>query len=121
MAGYILDANLSPKTAEYLTTTLGLDVFSLVTDQMGGLRDEQIVLLAKEQHRVIITLDNDFGEIYYRHERGNIGVILLRLEDESRRVVERVLERFFQQAASKINLEQSLVALTESTVRVVEP
>jgi len=94
---------------------------SLIEAKLGGLSDEQVVVLAKQLRRVIITVDNDFGEIYYRHERGNIGVILLRLEDESRGAVEQVLSRFFRGAAAEIDLEQSLVVLTESTMRIVRP
>jgi predicted nuclease of predicted toxin-antitoxin system len=118
---YLLDANLSPRTAQFLATVFGFDVLSLIAAHMGDFPDEQVVNLAKQQHCVIITLDNDFGEIYYRHERGNIGVILLRLEDESRGAVELVLDRFFRQAAAEVDLERSLVVLTESTMRIVRP
>jgi predicted nuclease of predicted toxin-antitoxin system len=88
---------------------------------LGDLTDEQVVGLAKQQRRAIITLDTDFGEIYYRYERGNIGVILLRLEDESRGAIEKVLGRFFRHAAGGIDLAHSLVVLTESTMRIVRP
>jgi predicted nuclease of predicted toxin-antitoxin system len=121
VADYILGANLSPRTAQYLADVFGIDILSLIAANWGDLADEKVVNLAKQQHRVIITLDTDFGEIYYRHERGNIGVILLRLEDESRHAVEEVLGRFFRQAAEEIDLEHSLVVLTESTMRIVRP
>src|SRR5512144_2177385 len=38
---------------------------------------------AKREQRVIVTLDQDFGEIYYLRERGRVGVLVLRLRDQT--------------------------------------
>ncbi|MBU7042136.1 MAG: DUF5615 family PIN-like protein [Theionarchaea archaeon] len=37
--------------------------------------DEEVLTLAIEQNRVIITLDLDFGEIFHFHERGRVGIM----------------------------------------------
>ena len=88
---------------------------------LGHLPDPDIVTLAKGQGRVIVTLDEDFGEIYFRRERGAIGVIFLKVQDQANVAVERVLDRFFRQDAPGIDLDHSLVVVTEYRVRVVGP
>ena len=68
---------------------------------------------------MIITLDQDFGEIYYLSEPGRIGVLVLRLRDQTIESVNRVPAAFFQTQAHDIDLDTSLVVLEEQQVRVV--
>ena len=121
MSSFLLDANLSPKLARFLTTTFGFDVESLLALGLGHLPDPEVVTLAKSRGRVIVTLDEDFGEIYYRHERGAIGVVYLKVQDQANVAVERVLERFFREDAAGIDLDRSLVVVPEHRGRVVGP
>jgi predicted nuclease of predicted toxin-antitoxin system len=114
----LLDASLSPLTCDFLVDTFGLDVTELYRQGLHQLRDVDIVAMAKQQGRVIITFDLDFGEIYHRHERGQVGVIILRLEDQTVESVNQVLEKFFRGPAQDIPLERSLVVIDESRVRV---
>lgn len=119
MTPLLLDANLSPDTGTYLRTELAFDAIHLRTIGLGELSDDEVVTLAKREGRVIITFDLDYGEIYKRWERGQIGVILLRLEDQTSSSVNRVLDRFFRQDAPGIDLTSSLVILDEARTRVV--
>ncbi len=118
MSRFLLDANLSPETAQYLGATLGLDVLDLAGQGLGRLTDGAVVALAQRQQRVIITLDMDFGELYHRRERGRLGVIIHRLRDESIESVNAVLCRFFRGHAAEIDLARSLVVLDEARVRI---
>jgi predicted nuclease of predicted toxin-antitoxin system len=116
---FLLDANLSPLTREYLAATIGFDVVDLLSSGRHGLRDAAVVALAKEQGRVVITFDLDLGEIYHRYERGTLGVIMLRLEDQTVESVNDVLDRFFRTQAQTIALDRSLVVLEAHRVRIV--
>ena len=77
MSKFLLDANISPETAEFLRTTLGLDAVALPREQLT-LKDPEIVALAKVQGRVIVTFDLDFGELYHS---------LVVLQEERARIV----------------------------------
>ena len=59
---------------------MGFDSVSVI-DCMRGAEDEDVMKKAIEEDRVIITNDKDFGRLvrYYKP----LGVILLRLRDES--------------------------------------
>jgi len=116
---FLLDANISPETRRYLEQRFGLDVIDLLTAQQGGLSDREVVDLAKQQGRVIITFDRDSGQIYHFHERGQLGVVVLRLEDQTVESVNAVLDRFFASEAEHIDLDHSLVIIEEDRLRII--
>ena len=118
MSRFLLDANLSPDTARYLATSFDLDVTDLASRRLNRLTDNEVAALARREQRVIITLDLDFGELYHRRERGQLGVIILRLRDESIESVNEVLGRFFRTQADEFDLDHSLVVLDEVRVRI---
>ncbi len=118
MTRFLFDANLSPETARYLATTFGSDVLDLVGHRLGHLTDGAMVALAQQEQRVIITLDKDFGELYHRRARGQLGVIILRLRDKSIESVNEVLGRFFLSQANEIPWGSSLVVIDEKRVRI---
>jgi predicted nuclease of predicted toxin-antitoxin system len=99
---FLLDVNLSPETGAFLRKTFAFDV---VRSTPPELPDEAVVDLAKREQRVIITLDQDFGEIYYLRERGRVGVLVLRLRDQTVASVNRVLAAFFRTQPHDIDLE----------------
>ena len=47
-----------------------------------GLDDSDVLSLAVEDDRILITADKDFGEMVFRERRLHKGIILLRLADE---------------------------------------
>ena len=49
-----------------------------------GATDEQVLELAQNEKRVLITEDRDFGELVYAHRRSSAGVILLRFQSRAR-------------------------------------
>jgi predicted nuclease of predicted toxin-antitoxin system len=119
MPPFLLDANLSPETTSFLVAAFGIDVTDLMSRGLSHLRDIEVVELAKREGRVIITFDLDLGEIYHRKERGRLGVIMLRLNDQTIEAVNSVLDRFFRTQAATIPLERSLVVIDETRVRIV--
>ena len=44
-----------------------------------GISDDRVLSLANERQALLITTDNDFGELVVRQGRLNAGVLLLRL------------------------------------------
>ena len=112
----LLDANLSPETAEYLRS-LGFRVISLLEEKQGGLKDRDVALMAENKNLTIITFDLDFGEIYYFAKQKKFGVIVLRLEDQRIEKVNEVLENFFANYTHLLT-KKPLVILTETSTRI---
>lgn len=119
MKRFLLDANLSPRTATFLIDTFGFDVVALMSLGPAHLDDEQVIEPAKREQRIVITFDLGFGRLYYRYERGGVGIIVLRLAHQSVVAVNRVLGRFFADPTSAtLALERSLVVIDDARVRV---
>ena len=119
MVKFLLDANLSPRTRKHLTEKFSFDIIDLIIENKHGLTDEEVIKFAKKEKRVIITFDLDFGEIYYFSERGKVGIIVLRIMDQTVESVNKVLDKFFQKEAKNIDLEKSLVIIDDNKIRIV--
>lgn len=121
MSRFLLDANLSPRTASFLRNRFGFDVIHIRDVATGTIPDEEVVAVAEKLGRVVITYDTDFGEIHHFREHGNLGVIQLELKDQTLESAHRVLDRFFRRQAEGIDFETSLVVLELDRVRVTRP
>jgi predicted nuclease of predicted toxin-antitoxin system len=121
MSTFLLDANLAPKTAAFLRETFGLDVVHQRDVLPGSPSDEEVAAYAKREGRVIVTFDLGFAERYAQQGRGQLGIVVLRLQNHRRLAVEQVLARFFASDAPSIDLDTSLVIIQEHRVRVRQP
>jgi len=117
---FLADENISPESADPLEA-LGYSCHSLRRDGPRRLTDREIVALAKQEEHVILTQDLDFGEIYYFSEKGQVGILVLRLRHQTVEAVNDVLQRFLQSGAlTEQQLRRSLVVLSETTYRVYQ-
>jgi predicted nuclease of predicted toxin-antitoxin system len=56
----------------------GFDVhYILETDR--GIDDDQVLQIANEEDRVLVTQDKDFGEMVFRLRKVHLGIVLIRL------------------------------------------
>lgn len=118
MSRFLLDANLSPETCRYPVENLGLDAVDRMTQGLNALTDDDVVNLAQDERRLIITFDRDFGEIYHFRLKGKLGVFILRIEDQTVESVNKVLHGFLQGLPKSVNLDTSLVMLDEHRARI---
>jgi predicted nuclease of predicted toxin-antitoxin system len=75
---FLLDENIDARLHPFLQER-GHDVTSVAKDYYYGLVDEDILAMAYQEERIIITNDRDFGELIFRQGRPHSGVILFRL------------------------------------------
>ncbi|MCX6706430.1 MAG: DUF5615 family PIN-like protein [Candidatus Woesebacteria bacterium] len=119
MFKFLLDANLSPTTANYLRD-LGFDARSITEEKLGYLLDKGVVEIAKKEGRIIITFDLDFGEIYHEKENENVGIIVLRLNNQTPENVNFVLGQFLQKNFNRLKQNtRSLIVIKENGIRFV--
>lgn len=93
----------------------GHDVFS-VFDQARGISDDEILRIALENERILITMDKDFGEKIYREKRAHYGVILLRLKDERKKNKIAAMDRLLASFSTRISGQ--FVVVTDTRVRL---
>lgn len=78
---FIADENLGSEVPKFLRS-LGIDIIA-AADMAAGKSDSDILSLANDQKRILVTLDKDFGELVFKEGLTYYGVILFRLKDES--------------------------------------
>ncbi len=64
-------------------------------------QDIEILHLAVEDHRMIVTMDKDFGELVFNSGLPHAGVLLLRLEsatgEQKSEIVEKIIDGYSDQ------------------------
>lgn len=90
------------KIAEMQLIHDGYDVVS-VRDLDPRMTDSDILQMAVNDQRIVITMDKDFGELVYREGLFHVGVLLFRLEDATGHEKAAVLHTLLAQYANKIN------------------
>lgn len=110
---FIADENISLRTVEFLIS-LGHDVLR-VSDVMRGVRDEEIVDFAIREDRTIITLDMDFGRIYYFSKRGTVRIVVVR---EHPATVENVNAALATLLSAALDSGACLVILDKKRIRI---
>ena len=74
---FIADENVDAPIVKRLRGD-GHDVVS-VAELAPGIDDDQVLQLANDQQRILLTSDHDFGELVFRLGRSTSGIVLLRL------------------------------------------
>ncbi len=54
------------------------------SEQMSGALDDDILLTAYNDKRILLTEDKDFGELVYRLKKPSNGIILIRIDVKNR-------------------------------------
>lgn len=88
--------------AESWLEAAGFDVKS-VRALDPRLADIDILSLAAEENRMVITMDKDFGELVYHSKLVHAGVLLLRMEDADGEAKRMVLETILTKHLADIN------------------
>ena len=96
MSRFLIDENLSPQLAAYLRS-LGHDAVAVRDVGLRGQGDATLVKWVKEQRRIIITRDWDFGEVIFWKEEGRIGVLMIQSASQQMRAHVAVLHALHQQ------------------------
>ncbi|HUW21218.1 MAG TPA: DUF5615 family PIN-like protein [Candidatus Bathyarchaeia archaeon] len=117
MIKFLLDANLSVETAQFLRDRK-FNVKSLLEENLGQISDQEVAKIACKEGRIIITHDLDFGEIYHFKEEEKLGILILRLKDQTVEAVNKILGEFLKnKIIQKQKLDHSLIILAENSYR----
>ena len=111
---FIIDESTGKSVANYLRSK-GFDTVA-VSEAMPKATDFQILIRARNEKRILVTNDLDFGELVFRNGQNHSGILLLRLHDETPanriRVVKAVIEQFGNR------LPNHFVVATENGIRI---
>jgi predicted nuclease of predicted toxin-antitoxin system len=57
----------------------GHDVLAVSRDFPHGLADEDVLALARQEQRILVVADRDFGELIFHQGRAHAGILFFRL------------------------------------------
>jgi predicted nuclease of predicted toxin-antitoxin system len=93
---FLIDVNVGTAVVDSLRTSDHDVVFAGDLDRC--MSDTDILTLAHSEQRIVVTLDNDFGELAYRAGQSHSGVLLLRMPGARRQakveVVQEIVSRY---------------------------
>lgn len=104
-----------PKTSVELLRSPGYDVLSIAEDYRS-IADSEIMAIAQEEERLIVTFDRDYGELIYRHNyKPEKGVLYFRLSvfapDEPGKIVHYLLSEL------QLDTQRKLTVYTSQSIR----
>jgi len=115
---FLLDANLSSETKDYLIS-LDYQAYAVAEFNLSQAEDKEIFAFAQKKKLIIITLDLDFGQIYYFSSQASIGVIILKLSDQTIESVNKNLSRLLAtKILEKRKLQKFLITMDEKKIRI---
>jgi predicted nuclease of predicted toxin-antitoxin system len=77
---FLIDVCVGRVVEQDICSSLPFD-FKCVRDIDPRMADSDIMRLARQEQRIIITSDKDFGEMVYRQGMTHHGVLLLRVDE----------------------------------------
>jgi len=78
-----LDENL-PQEARNVLTAAGHDAVTVLDQRLGGKPDNVVASVCNDEDRILITLDTDFSNIIRYPPAIHPGIIVIRVEDQSK-------------------------------------
>lgn len=113
---FLVDECIGPAVAHWLRTE-GYDV-RLIDGVLAGTDDEIILETAFREDRIIITSDNDFGEMIFSKKRKHKGVIFFRLYYERPSYKIAILKKIFEDCQNTIDC--NFIVATHSAIRIIK-
>ncbi len=79
--------------------------------------DKDLLRMANEEERILITNDKDFGELTFLQQQVSVGIILIRIKgqkvSEKLRKIDKLLLKY------KEKLLNNFIVITDKKIRVI--
>jgi predicted nuclease of predicted toxin-antitoxin system len=112
---FLVDMPFSPKTAKYLRL-LGHDAIHAFSIANGKALNSELFQLAREQDRIILSMDLDFGYIATNVKLPIPGVIIFRVKHATVEKVNSYLKQLLDRFSEK-EIENSVLVVEETRIR----
>ena len=114
MMKFLADENY-PKTSVDWLRSKNIDITS-VSEDFSGVSDEEVLNIAINQHRTILTLDSDFGELIFKFKiKPKAGVIFFRLVEFKPIDLSLILMDLIHENS---DFENCMVVINKDTIRI---
>ncbi len=113
---FLLDQSADFRLIPHLCQ-LGHDVHVISRNYPPGLPDEDVLAIAREERRVLIVADRDFGELIFQQGVAHAGVIFFRLPGATLQAKIEQLTTVLNEYAEELERGEFLV-VTPGRIRI---
>lgn len=115
MIKFIADVNVEKGIVDFLLQK-GYDI-KWIPDYDCEITDDELLKIAKEEHRILITNDKDFGELVFLQKKLAAGIILIRVKEQKTRIKLELFQNLLANYSEKIL--DHFVVITETKYRFI--
>jgi len=112
---FIADVNIEKRIVDYLLEN-GYDV-KWIPDYNCEMTDEELLKVASEEGRILVTNDKDFGELTFLQKKHSTGIVLIRVKSQQTIVKLELLIKLLSKYSEKIL--GHFVVITETKFRFI--
>lgn len=113
---FLADVNIEKQIVEYFLEN-DYDV-KWIPDFDCSMLDEELLSMTKEEGRILITNDKDFGEHIFLQKRQSSGIILLRVKGQETIKKISLIKKLLENYQDK--LLNHFVVITERKIRFID-
>jgi predicted nuclease of predicted toxin-antitoxin system len=95
----------------------GFDV-KAIAEESPGITDLEVIGIAKQEGRILITEDKDFGELVYAHQRPHGGVIFIRYPSYAKTSIADVIDHLVKSKGE--TLVGCFVVVSPNKIRILK-
>jgi predicted nuclease of predicted toxin-antitoxin system len=117
--GVKVDEDL-PQEVDDIFTEYGYDATTVVRQGWQGLGDNDLWIRVQQEKRWLITADKGFADLRFYPPGTHSGVVLFRLEEESRRGYTQLTRRLLQQLDFE-TIRGAIVIVSHRGIRIRKP
>ncbi len=111
----LTDENISPKVTAFLRQ-YGLDILDTKEQQWYGKGDEDLLSIAYQEQRFVLTHDSDFGTLAINKGKLYYGILYLRLKNLKPQNVIRVCEHVLRKDVDVF--PGTIMVIEETRIRI---
>ncbi len=112
---FLADVNMEKPLVDYLSGQ-GYDI-KWVPDYNCEMADEDLLKLANEEKRILITNDKDFGELIFLQRRLSYGTILFRVKGQKSQEKVKLMKKVLM--GHRDAILNHYIVITKAKIRII--
>ena len=112
---FLADVNMEKPLVDYLSGQ-GYDI-KWVPDYSCEMADEDLLRLANEEKRILITNDKDFGELIFLQKRLSYGTILFRVKGQKSQEKVKLMKKVLM--GHRDAILNHYIVITKAKIRII--
>ena len=112
---FLADVNMEKPLVDYLSGQ-GYDI-KWVPDYNCEMADEDLLKLANEEKRILITNDKDFGELIFLQRRLSYGTILFRVKGRNSQEKVKLMKKVLM--GHRDAILNHYIVMTKAKIRII--